>query len=730
MVTAHMVSAGYLGKRLTQAVITIWGAITLSFVIVHEMPGSPAEYMASKLSGLSDLSREQINRIVETYLSLETDAPLHEQYFDYMSGVVLRFDLGRSVTYNRPVSDVILEALPWTIFVSLIAISFGTIMFLLIGSFLATKEGSKWDVFGSYFVMFSDSVPYYVVALLLLFIFGFTFGWFPTRGQMQPGTTPGFNWPFMKGVIYYASLPILSFAVTAWGGLSFRAHCIRILGEDYIRVGRLRGLRESRIMVRYVAWNSLLPMYTGIMASVAAIFGGSIIMENVFTYPGMGYYMWRAIETRDYPLMLGGLIIFTVVTVVALLIADLTYGWIDPRVDNRQSTAYGTNFTRLAMNSVRKLRRFVSGARRESLQLDPVDLSGFDRVETAAVARNSGGPVAEGDPETTGGMPAAEDDGSGLRRRLSWYYEILDRRILTPFRVLWSAPRARVGLLIILFYIFLGFVAPEFVEAPSSYQAPTEKWGLEPFQSLAFPLGTDSVGTDLVSRLVYSTTPMLKMMFAGALFASIVGAVVGIASGYFGGTIDWLLTTATDIMINIPSIPLVVVIGAIFEPRSPAVVGVILAIDDWPALARQLRSEVLTIREKSYVEAARTMGLSSPTIVSKKVLMNLMPLITMNTMRAARNIVFVSAALYFLGVLPYTSLNWGVWMDNARGQGALNAPDQFYLLAIPLFAITTLSLGLLLFSQGTDRLYNPRIRARHAKTAGEDVEATETVDAD
>lgn len=710
-----MVALRYFSKRLAQAVITIWGAITLSFVIIHEMPGSPADYLASQLSGMSDLSQTQINRIVETYMAVQTDAPLHEQYISYMSSIIFEFDFGRSVAFNRPVSDVILNALPWTIFISIIAITIGTIMFLLIGSFLATKEGSNWDVFGSYFVMFTDSVPYYIVALLLLFFLGFMWTLFPTRGQMDPQTTPGVNVDFMRGVVYYAALPILSFALTAWGGLSFRAHCTRILGEDYIRVGRLRGLRESRIMTRYVAWNSLLPMYTGIMASMAAIFGGSIIMENIFTYPGMGYYMWQAIQYRDYPLMLGGLIIFTIVTVIALLIADLTYGWIDPRIGNRENESYGTNLTRLSKDTVRKLRSLVSGRANDtpSLHLEPVDLSGIERVTTTSVG--SGDATRQ---ETDGGVERTSP-GKG-QPESTWQtraYRVLDQRVLTPFRILWSAPRARVGLLVVAFYVFLGFVAPRIVASPTSFQGPMS---LQPLQSIAHPLGTDNIGTDLVSRLVYSTTPMLKMMFAGAIFASVVGAAVGIASGYFGGTIDWLLTTLTDIMINIPGIPLLVVIAAIFEPSDPALVGIVLAIDDWPSLARQLRSEVLTIREKSYVEAARTIGLSSSTIFSKKILLDLMPLLTMNTMRAARNIVFVSAGLYFLGILPYTSLNWGVWMDTARQNGALTNPEQFYLIAIPLLAIVTLSFGLLLFSQGTDRLYNPRIRARHAKTVSSD----------
>lgn len=713
-----MVALRYFAKRITQAIVTLWGAITLSFIIIHQMPGSPADYIASRLSGLTDLSQGQLNRLVETYLAINPEKPLMEQYIDYMTGLVFHFDLGRSIAFNQPVKDIILQALPWTIFISVISITIGTIMFLLIGSFLATKEGSKWDVFGSYFVMFSDSVPYYIVALLLLFFLGFMTSIFPTQGQMQPGTTPGFNIPFMMGVVYFGALPILSFALTAWGGLSFRAHCTRILGEDYIRVGRLRGLRDSRIMTRYVAWNSLLPMYTGIMASMAAVFGGSIIMEKIFTYPGMGYYMWKAIQYRDYPLMLGGLIIFTFVTVIALLIADFTYAWIDPRVSNQGKESYGTNFSRIFRGIQRALwtafRQPTSGA--QTLQLERVDLSPMDRVDGDTQSLRSDGSTARiADPAIVN--DEADNEGGWFSERKSRYYRSLDRRVLTPLRILWTAPRARVGLLIVGFFVFLGFVAPKLVARPAAFQGPVSQG---PMQSLAYPLGTDEVGVNLVNRLVYSTTPMMKMMFAGALFASIVGALIGISSGYFGGTIDWLLTTITDITINIPGIPLIVVLAAIFEPTEPALVGIVLAIDDWPNLARQLRSEVLTIREKSYVEAARTMGLSSSTIFSKKILMGLMPLITINTMRAARNIVFVSAGLYFLGILPYSSLNWGVWLDSARKSGALTSTSQFYLMAIPLVAIILLSLGLLLFSQGTDRLYNPRIRARHAKTAGDD----------
>jgi peptide/nickel transport system permease protein len=163
----------------------------------------------------------------------------------------------------------------------------------------------------------------------------------------------------------------------------------------------------------------------------------------------------------------------------------------------------------------------------------------------------------------------------------------------------------------------------------------------------------------------------------------------------------------------------------VYPPKSPFVVGFILAIDNWPGLARSLRSQVLTIREESYIEAARAMDIPTRRIVGRDVISPLMPYIVINGANAARGVIFESVGLYFLGVLPFTTQNWGVMMNLAykRGSAMANPSYAGHWLYVPMVAIILFSLGFILFAQGMDRVFNPRLRARHAKTA--DVEEEE-----
>jgi peptide/nickel transport system permease protein len=198
---------------------------------------------------------------------------------------------------------------------------------------MAYKEGSRLDQGLTGFTILNRSIPYYVVAILSLILFGFVLGWLPTAGRATPGTTPGMNLPFVAGVVEHAALPVLSTLVAGFGGaLAFRGNCIRELGEGYIRVARLRGISDARIAIRYVGRNAILPVYTNLMLGIAGVFGSGIIIETIFSYPAVGYATFNALTNRDYPLLMGTFIFFTTITVVGILIADLTYGIVDPRV--------------------------------------------------------------------------------------------------------------------------------------------------------------------------------------------------------------------------------------------------------------------------------------------------------------------------------------------------------------------------------------------------------------
>lgn len=300
-----------------------------------------------------------------------------------------------------------------------------------------------------------------------------------------------------------------------------------------------------------------------------------------------------------------------------------------------------------------------------------------------------------------------EQEETSRRERLGQLFEMW---VLTPFRIIWSDWRARVGTLILLGYI--GMVAATLV-VPYPRTNETERL-LGPFQDPYFPLGADGLGQGLLRQVIHATPAMFKMIFAGAIFATVLAAVIGLVSGYKGGKVDRVLMTISDIVITVPGLILVIVLATWFEPRDPFVVGILLASHRWAGFARSLRAQTLTVREESYVEASRALDLSTRSIVTKDLLPNLAPLIAIYFMNACRGIIFSSIALYFLGVLPFSTLNWGVQLNLAYiDGGAMYSLSTAHWLIVPMVAIVGLSLGLILLAQGMDRLFNPRIRAKH-----------------
>lgn len=293
-----------------------------------------------------------------------------------------------------------------------------------------------------------------------------------------------------------------------------------------------------------------------------------------------------------------------------------------------------------------------------------------------------------------------------------------DLYILAPVRIIVHDWRALVGILILTMFGLMGTVGVYVVDKPTSGDAPVL---VGPFQNLNYVLGTDVFGQPIGAQLIHATPAMFKMIFAGAIVSVGVAAFVGIVSGFMRGNIvDVALMSITDIVITIPGLPLVIVLMAIFQPENPYVIGVLLGLDNWPGLARTVRSQVLSIREESYVEASRIMGLSTWTILRRDITGQIMPYITVNSALASRRIIFESVGLYFLGILPFTTFNWGVLMNLAYKGGALNRPALLHWLLFPMLTIILMSFGLVLFSQGMDSVFNVRLRARHASTTSDE----------
>ncbi|QPV63367.1 ABC transporter permease [Halosimplex litoreum] len=304
---------------------------------------------------------------------------------------------------------------------------------------------------------------------------------------------------------------------------------------------------------------------------------------------------------------------------------------------------------------------------------------------------------------------------SETERRRQWFEE----KILAPARIVWDDWRARFGVVVVTFYLLMGTVGLQLVAEPSPNQGPLL---VGAFRTLQYPLGTTASGTDIMSQIVYSTPTMLIMITSGAVFTVVLGTVTGTLAGYKGGRTDSVLMTISDVMMTIPGLPLTIVLAtALSINGNPVVIGVLITVNAWAGLARAIRSQVLTLRDAEYVEASRIMGIGTPKIIASDIIPNLMPYISMNFVRQARAVIFGAVGLYFLGVLPYNSNNWGVMMNAAVNRaGATSSPAAFHWLLVPMVTIIVLALGLTLLAQGADRVFNPRVRARHAKTVEDD----------
>lgn len=344
LIQCYFILMSYLRNRIIQAVVTFYVTVTLAFFFNRLLPGGPVESLQADISqnpqrfGLpEDATVEQINAVVESYLNMPPDKPLHEAYLDYLYSVFIQLDLGNSIVVE-PGADVltlILARAPWTILLSSVGFIYGLVVGILLGSFMAYYEGTKFDIGATVAMILNGAVPYYVAAIILLYFFGFQLGWFPTSGRVDPSLTPGINAEYITSVLHHASLPALSFIVTGFGGsaLGLRANSIRLLGEDWIKVARLRGLSTYRISTTYLARNAILPMYTGIVIGLGGLLGGSVIMEEIFAYPGMGLLLFDAVILADYTVLMGVFVITTSLFVLGTLIADFTYALIDPRAE-------------------------------------------------------------------------------------------------------------------------------------------------------------------------------------------------------------------------------------------------------------------------------------------------------------------------------------------------------------------------------------------------------------
>ncbi len=320
-------------RRLGIYLLAIWAAVTVNFFLPRLAPGNPADAVFFRLSQHGAVS-PATKKALEAEFGLDTHDPLWLQYLHYLNNL-LHGNLGVSVTYfPTSVSDVIGQNIRWTLMLLTVSVVISFTLGTLIGVFMAWRRGSAFDTTLSSVMTFLYSILYPWLALVAVYFLGFKLGWFPfSDGYDSTATVPGWNIDFMLSAAQHAVLPALTLIVSTIAGwmLTMRNSMITTLSEDYIMMARAKGLTSRRVMFAYAARNALLPSVTGFAIAVGAVVGGQLLVEIVFSYPGIGFALYQGIQNQDYALADGILLLVIIVTVVMNLIVDLLYTVLDPR---------------------------------------------------------------------------------------------------------------------------------------------------------------------------------------------------------------------------------------------------------------------------------------------------------------------------------------------------------------------------------------------------------------
>ena len=321
----------YLLRRLGFFVLTLWAAVTVNFLIPRLMPGDPASAMMARFHGRVNPAAMHS---LEVAFGVNTSQGLWSQYVTYLHNTVTG-NFGTSLTYfPLSVSTEIRQALPWTL--GLIGVA--TVMAFVVGTFIGTVSGWRRggvvdSVVPPVFVV-TSALPYFWVGMMLILVFSvMTNGALPNDGAYEVGAVPTFSWAFGYDVVRHALLPAAAILITSIGGwiLTMRNNMVTVLAEDYVRMGRAKGLSDREIMYQYAARNALLPNLAGFAMSLGFVVSGAILVEYVFNYPGLGYMLLNAVNNLDYPLMQALFLMITVAVLVAVLICDILTAWLDPR---------------------------------------------------------------------------------------------------------------------------------------------------------------------------------------------------------------------------------------------------------------------------------------------------------------------------------------------------------------------------------------------------------------
>ena len=305
----------------------IFGITLISFIVIHLAPGNPVEVQTEMSLKVSAQAKENLKKLYGL------DKPLYIQYYNWLKRFV-KLDFGKSFVDGRGVMDKIIERIPITLIINVFSLMLICIFAIPIGILSATKQYSLFDKISTVFVFVGFSTPTFWLALLLMILFGVYMGILPISGIQSIDVSDMGFWERVFDWIKHLILPV---GVSAFGGIAglsrySRSSMLEVIRQDYIKTARAKGLPESKIILKHALRNALMPIVTILGLAVPGLIGGSVIFETIFAIPGMGQLFYLSTLSRDYPTIMGVLVIGAILTLFGNLLADISYALVDPRV--------------------------------------------------------------------------------------------------------------------------------------------------------------------------------------------------------------------------------------------------------------------------------------------------------------------------------------------------------------------------------------------------------------
>ncbi|PIE77065.1 MAG: peptide ABC transporter permease [Clostridiales bacterium] len=316
----------YLSKKLFHSFITLFIVVTINFFLFRIMPGDPFA-MIAKAANLSTEYKEQLSALYGY------NEPFPIQYVKYLKQLA-NLDFGLSFKYRKPVMDIIGSRLMATLTLAFIAQLLAIVLGMFFGTISAAFRGKKIDVLALGFALFIYSIPAFWLGIVLVSFFSVKMGWLPLNGMVVAGAVHTTTGAYIADVAKHLVLPVITLGLAITGGYTMimRGSLLDVLTEDYITTARAKGFTRRKIVIKHALPNAMLPMVTVIAINFGFMIGGAIQTETVYSWPGIGRLIYEALMARDYPILQGAFLIISITVIVANFIADILYGYLDPRI--------------------------------------------------------------------------------------------------------------------------------------------------------------------------------------------------------------------------------------------------------------------------------------------------------------------------------------------------------------------------------------------------------------